>query len=93
MTIKPVILAAVISAIAYMQWQKAELADAEQLIRSEMSSLVRKNETQQAHNARLKSRLALIEKDSDNVFETLARRKLFMVKPGEIYVLPLAEER
>ena len=91
MKTKLVILVALVS-IGYLQWQRSELAVTERLNRSEIDALMQERTAQMVRNAQLKDRLELIKNNSDEVFEGLARQKLFMIKPDEIYVLPLAEE-
>lgn len=51
------------------------------------------NARQREENARLAARIGDVRANPDAVFEELAREKLFMVKSGEVYVLPKSEAR
>lgn len=76
---------------AYLQYQWWQVDAKQAQVARETAALQQENSAQQAKNAQLKQRIDDIRQHPDEIFEELAREKLFMIKPGEIYILPQSE--
>lgn len=85
------VIALLVAFSGYLQMERWRLDDKRENVAGEVHILQEQNAEQMKKNAALKARLDELKEAPDEVFEALAREKLFMVQPGEQYVLPQSE--
>ena len=76
-----------------LQWQGWRLDAQQAQVAEEVHRLKQQNAAQTAKIDRLKTWLDELKGDSEGLLEELVREKLFMIKPGEVYILPQSESR